>query len=568
MFPKVISGIAIVIMFSLLSGCAEVEPTPVAVVAEDTAVPNTPTPEPSNTPTLTAAPTETPVPTDTPAPTITPTPMPSLSVLVIDEANDEPLAASSVQLVNNESDVDMEQTTDSDGIAHFEALEEDTTYTVTVKLEGYLDSITSLDMTSNTDEMTVSMTAGLLVEVVTDSGALRSGPGTVYETVGSVSEGEVLHAVGRNDDGDWLVILTEEGDEVWLSVSLVTEVDVMAVTAVPAPVPPVPSPTVVVAAPPPPVVIPAGNLLTNPSFETGPNGWSTEANIPLRLYSSPDNSQFVHSGTQAAVKILTDRGDALYQQVHGVIPGQTYRAGAWVKVWSSDGNNHTLSENPGAYAARLCIGTQNETKFITGSTVCTGFVQPYDTWQYLTIDAVAGGESITILLYSAAIGANLPLHNEAIWDDVSLTASSIAATPIPTSAPDTPPVRPGPIPFNGVSMRDSMNGARVALEQIGGLLDRIYNGSVESCADYRTHYDQLVGSATYHSIPDDWHGIYNEYVFAIDNAVDGNGGVYSLCEHGGGGLNAQAYGNARQSINVSLDRIIPAIDIANALLGG
>jgi hypothetical protein len=117
-------------------------------------------------------------------------------------------------------------------------------------------------------------------------------------------------------------------------------------------------------------------------------------------------------------------------------------------------------------------------------------------------------------------------------------------------------------------MRDSMNGARVALEQIGGLLDRIYNGSVESCADYRTHYDQLVGSATYHSIPDDWHGIYNEYVFAIDNAVDGNGGVYSLCEHGGGGLNAQAYGNARQSINVSLDRLIPAIDIANALLGG
>ncbi len=113
-----------------------------------------------------------------------------------------------------------------------------------------------------------------------------------------------------------------------------------------------------------------------------------------------------------------------------------------------------------------------------------------------------------------------------------------------------------------------MTSVEWILNQMGGLLDRLYNGSWETCEEYEGYYRQLVGNPTYHSIPDEWHGIYNEYTFAVENTAAFNGGVYSLCEHGGGGLNPHAYGDARSSIANGLDRLIPAIQAANALLGG
>lgn len=103
---------------------------------------------------------------------------------------------------------------------------------------------------------------------------------------------------------------------------------------------------------------------------------------------------------------------------------------------------------------------------------------------------------------------------------------------------------------------------------MGGLLDRLYNGSWESCQEYEGYYRQVMTSPAYHSLPDEWHGVYNEYIFAIEHTTDRNNGVFSLCQAGGGVLTAQAYGDARSSIAESVTRLIPAVQQANALLGG
>ena len=60
----------------------------------------------------------------------------------------------------------------------------------------------------------------------------------------------------------------------------------------------------------------------------------------------------------------------------------------------------------------------------------------------------------------------------------------------------------------------------------------------------------------------------NEYIFAIENTLSTNDGIYTICQEGGGGVGHLVYGNSRQGINQSLDRLIPAIETANELLGG
>jgi hypothetical protein len=113
-----------------------------------------------------------------------------------------------------------------------------------------------------------------------------------------------------------------------------------------------------------------------------------------------------------------------------------------------------------------------------------------------------------------------------------------------------------------------MNGARSIIEQAGGLLDRLYNGEPGRCEEYQGYYDDGIRTATYSGVPDDWAGIYNDYIFAVENFLATNESIDSLCDSGGGGLSALNYGAARQGINHSLDRLIPAIEAANAKLGG
>ena len=560
------------ILILVMGGCREGAPTPVALEIDEATATQLPTAVPTET--ATSQPTDTPVPTDTPAPTFTftpsATPLPLLIVFVTDETGETPLLDSNVRLDDAGLAFHAEQTVTTVGQATFANLTVGEAYTVTVKADGYQETILSIEFIAGLNELQVALEPGVFVTVTGEGASFRSGPGTVYGRTESVETGAVLQVIGQDESGDWLLVLTADGVEAWLAASLVDmdSVDLAGVTAVAAPATPIPTPTTIAVAPvvqPPPVPIaPAGNLLTNSSFETGDAGWH---DVPLRLYGAQDHPQFVHSGTSSAVFVERTRWrQYYYQYVMNVVPGQTYRAGVWVKIWSSNGEDRMLSENAGDYAARLCINPLNETDPNRDTNVCTGYVRPLDTWQYISIDAVAVQDTMAVILQGAPIGPNLPLHNEAIFDDASLTIASVAATATPV--PAGPPVRPETVPFDAVALRDNMSQAEWVLNQMGGLLDRLYNGSWESCEEYEGYYRQLMTSPTYHSLPDGWHGVYNEYIFAVEHTTGRNNGVFSLCQDGGGTLTAQSYGDARSSIADSLNRLIPAVQQANALLGG
>ncbi|MEJ2748132.1 MAG: SH3 domain-containing protein, partial [Anaerolineae bacterium] len=370
----------ILISMLLMAGCREAAPTP---VAPETAVVSAVTPTIAPTETATARPTNTPLPTDTPAPTFTftpsATPLPLLVVSVQDKADETFLPDGRILLDNADLTFHAEQSVNAHGQATFADLVVGETYTVTVQADGYLDAVLPVEFVAGGSELEVGLEAGTFVTVTGEDASLRSGPGTVYGRIGTIEAGAVLQVVGRDESGDWLLVLTADGEEAWLAASLVDVegVDMAAVTAVAAPATPTPAPTTVAAVPvvqPPAVpVILAGNLLQNPSFENGELGWNN-----VRLYDTHDNPQFVHSGTYA---VLTIGYNA--QSVFNIVPGQTYRAGAWVKVWSSTGEDRTVSENPSDFAARLCINPMNETDPNRETNVCTDFVRPLDTWQYI-----------------------------------------------------------------------------------------------------------------------------------------------------------------------------------------
>jgi hypothetical protein len=109
-----------------------------------------------------------------------------------------------------------------------------------------------------------------------------------------------------------------------------------------------------------------------------------------------------------------------------------------------------------------------------------------------------------------------------------------------------------------------MNSVRSAIEQAGGLLDRLFNGESQTCQEYQGYYDDVIRSATYSGVPEDWAGIYNDYIFAVENFLATNESIDALCDDGGGAIGELNYGVARSGINDSLNRLIPAIEAANA----
>ncbi|MCA9917649.1 MAG: hypothetical protein KC445_06825 [Anaerolineales bacterium] len=320
---------------------------------------------------------------------------------------------------------------------------------------------------------------------------------------------------------------------------------------------------------PPPAPAPSGpNLLSNPGFEFEGASWE-QHNVgrpPGSFYTAADNPQFVHSGQKAMLDIINGRSFTFQRIEANVSPGTTYRAGVWVKIWSSSGENRTISENPGEVGVQVCINVIGESDPYLDTSFCSGIVRPLDVWQFISVDGVAATERLSIILVSGYTGQNHPTHNEAIWDDATLGTAPSAATATPP--PAAGPVRPNPSPFSPTALRDSMTSVRWTIEQAGGLLDRLYNGENQTCTEFQGYYDDAIRSATYSGVPDDWAGLYNEYIFAVENFISTNESINSLCDDGGGGIGSLNYGVARTGINDSLNRLIPAIEAANAKLGG
>jgi hypothetical protein len=46
---------------------------------------------------------------------------------------------------------------------------------------------------------------------------LRQGPGVGHQTVGAIPQGTKVKVVGRNEDGSWLLVETEDGEQAWMT---------------------------------------------------------------------------------------------------------------------------------------------------------------------------------------------------------------------------------------------------------------------------------------------------------------------------------------------------------------
>jgi hypothetical protein len=253
------------------------------------------------------------------------------------------------------------------------------------------------------------------------------------------------------------------------------------------------------------------------------------------------------------------------QHFYGAVPGATYRLGVWSKIWSSSGGDRAISENPAPIDVWVCISTygSRDDPWDPESAVCSASARPYDTWQYLSVDAVAQEDHIVVWLIMVPHAANA--HNMAIWDDASLTPSTVIVTPTPVPIPR--PTRPGPVPFDTNALYDAMLQVRSDLEQMGGLLDRAVNDGPQPCEPYIGWYDSLVASPVYDGVPVDWSIVYAEYLWAVEHLLEKSSPIIAVCESGGGNLTHLEYGVGRTGINESLDRLYPAIGTAAAMLG-
>lgn len=99
---------------------------------------------------------------------------------------------------------------------------------------------------------------------------VRSGPGTIYNKVRQVKEGERLKVVGRTETSDWLKIVTSDGQEGWVSAEFVTvnaDLGPVAVAQAPPKPTPVPATPTPIPAPPTPTSPPEPTATPKPQFQ-------------------------------------------------------------------------------------------------------------------------------------------------------------------------------------------------------------------------------------------------------------------------------------------------------------
>ena len=86
---------------------------------------------------------------------------------------------------------------------------------------------------------------------------LRSGPGTVYDVVGLLKQGDSLEATGKNLAGGWLKVVAPSGQEGWVNASFL-KINLPLVSVPVAQVPPTPTPmyTLTPTATPTPELLP------------------------------------------------------------------------------------------------------------------------------------------------------------------------------------------------------------------------------------------------------------------------------------------------------------------------
>jgi hypothetical protein len=80
-------------------------------------------------------------------------------------------------------------------------------------------------------------------------------------------------------------------------------------------------------------------------------------------------------------------------------------------------------------------------------------------------------------------------------------------------------------------------------------------------------YWNIVGSPVFSGVPAEWQWAYNEYIGAVEHAIEKQRDMKEFCIAEGDALSELTFGISRMSIDEAIARLGPAIDSANALLG-
>jgi hypothetical protein len=569
-----LTALVLVVVAVLVAGCGKEEPTPTTAVelpatATPTVLPVTNTPMPTPLPIVTDVPEPTPVPLPTATFPPTPTPIPLVEVLVTD-AGGQPVVGATVRLVQDELGYDATYTTLSDGRAVFAGLQPSpVAYRVEAGGTGFRPATTEVIVGESRSEVSLILEQGVVARINTILANLRSQPNLGATIVAEVPQGAVLSVIAVSNNGEWLQVVTDDGVQGWLFAELATvEGDLSLLAgATPAPAGALPTAEGTAQAATP---VPGGaagppqgpNLVLNPGFEDGNANWLLAALGSVQVVSSAEYPMFVYEGQHAA---QAEETTVIHQTVFNVTPGTTYRFTAWGRIWSSDGEDRSVSDNPGNLAIYVCINTNADDNPSLPTSICSNSGRPLDLWQNFAVDAVATTERLSVLLVSNFQSG--PANNLTLWDGTALGISPapLGPTPTPTVVPEGTPTRPDPISFEPVAFRENIDSLRVVMEQMGGLLDRVFNGEEGSCDEYTAFYRQVVEITTYNNIPAEWQGIYDLYIDAADNVIATSDSIISACAVGGD-ISPFSLQVARSGIIDSINTLNAAATAADVLL--
>ncbi len=147
------------------------------------------------------------------------------------------------------------------------------------------------------------------IEVQNQNVNVRQGPSLAYPIIGQATAGDLYDVIGRNETATWLKVCCYDGQQVWISASLVTpfgSMDAIPVESAPQPPPvvataPAPTPAPAATAPPPPrpFVLDAG-----PEYFPTTNPWLT---VWVRAYSG--RKPYVQPVGDLRLRVLRDGVD-------------------------------------------------------------------------------------------------------------------------------------------------------------------------------------------------------------------------------------------------------------------
>ena len=149
----------------------------------------------------------------------------------------------------------------------------------------------------------------------------------------------------------------------------------------------------------------------------------------------------VHSGSLGQKQFTTfaTHTAGIYQRVP-VVRGSTVSFSIWVYVWSSSKDDFDRSKGAGDYKISAGLDPFGGTSGTASEVVWSTWVQQYDGWVKVRVQAVAQADQVTV--FTRGQNGWRVRHNDSYWDDASLQVIlPIGETARPATGGSAPPIQ-------------------------------------------------------------------------------------------------------------------------------